>query len=67
MAQRDVLAPAVLQSRTELVSRGEGRRQCRACVCSAGLSRALSTGGSEGGECWRKNEHGRTFLIRPTN
>lgn len=29
MAQRDVSAPAVLQSRFELVSRGEGRRQCR--------------------------------------
>lgn len=26
---------------------------------------ALSTGGS--GECWRKNEHGGAFLIRPAN
>lgn len=29
VAQRDVLAPAVLQSRSELVRRGEGRRQHR--------------------------------------
>lgn len=29
VVQRDVSAPAVLQSRSELVSRGEGRRQCR--------------------------------------
>lgn len=44
MAQRDVSAPAVLQSRSELVSRGEGRRRRR------GTALLLQCGAEQGAE-----------------